>query len=187
MSLTVDPIITPRGPVRLRPMTSRDLDRIVELEGQLFGSSAWSYGMLADELGALGRWYIVADLDVKDEAGGDTVIGYAGSWFDGDVSQIMTIGVSPQYQRLSLGTMLLDALINRARQVHAGAILLEVAVNNAAAISLYERHGFERISTRRRYYQPGDIDAYVMRKILTTPTPSPGPIGHEALPQEDHE
>ena len=187
MSVPQDVRHTPRGPVRIRPMTSRDLDRIVELDEQLFGASAWSYGMLADELSALGRWYIVAELDVKDEAGGDTIIGYAGSWFDGDVSQVMTIGVAPDYQRLSLGTILLDALINRARHVHAHALLLEVAVHNTGAISLYERHGFKRISTRRRYYQPGDIDAYVMQKKLTTPTPSPGPIGHEALLQEDHE
>jgi len=33
-------------------------------------------------------------------------------------------------------------------------------------LRLYERHGFERLSLRRRYYQPGDVDAVVMRLLL---------------------
>jgi len=42
-------------------------------------------------------------------------------------------------------------------------VLLEVRADNETAIRLYRRHGFEQISVRRRYYQPGDIDALVMQ------------------------
>jgi [ribosomal protein S18]-alanine N-acetyltransferase len=45
-------------------------------------------------------------------------------------------------------------------------VLLEVRADNDAAIRLYERHGFERIAVRRRYYQPGDVDAHIMRRRL---------------------
>lgn len=45
--------------------------------------------------------------------------------------------------------------------------MLEVRADNAAAIGLYDRAGYTVVSTRRRYYQPGDIDALVMRKILS--------------------
>ena len=48
----------------------------------------------------------------------------------------------------------------------AGALLLEVRADNEAARRLYGTSGFEVISVRRRYYQPGDIDALVMRKHL---------------------
>ena len=41
--------------------------------------------------------------------------------------------------------------------------MLEVRADNAAAIRLYRRHGFERLAVRRGYYQPGDVDAWVMR------------------------
>ena len=44
--------------------------------------------------------------------------------------------------------------------------MLEVRADNAAAVGLYERSGFAVLSTRRRYYQPGDVDAIVMRKSL---------------------
>lgn len=181
----IDDIVTERGVVRLRPMASRDLDRIIELEVTLFDASAWSYGAFAQELATHGRWYIVAEHDVKDVAGGDTVVGYAGLWFDGDVAQIMTIGVDPAAQGLHIGAALLDALIDRARHLGAHAVLLEVAVTNDRAIELYTRRGFHTITTRKRYYQPGNIDAYVMQRPLTDHTSHPGPVGREAITMED--
>ena len=48
----------------------------------------------------------------------------------------------------------------------AEAVILEVRADNEPAIRLYRRHGYAVIQTRRRYYQPGDIDALVMRKLL---------------------
>ena len=46
-------------------------------------------------------------------------------------------------------------------------VLLEVRADNDAARRLYDRAGFEVISVRRRYYQPGDVDALVMRLLVT--------------------
>ena len=40
---------------------------------------------------------------------------------------------------------------------------LRPMADNDAAIGLYRRRGFERIAVRRRYYQPEDVDAWVMR------------------------
>ena len=42
-------------------------------------------------------------------------------------------------------------------------MLLEVRVDNIRAQKLYERFGFEPIGFRRGYYQPGNVDALVMR------------------------
>jgi ribosomal-protein-alanine N-acetyltransferase len=44
-------------------------------------------------------------------------------------------------------------------------MMLEVGVNNVSAIALYEKLGYENISTRKGYYGPG-LDALVMRKEL---------------------
>lgn len=44
------------------------------------------------------------------------------------------------------------------------SILLEVAVNNEAAVSLYKKIGFEIINIRKKYYD--QIDAYVMKKVI---------------------
>lgn len=154
----------------LRAMVPDDVPRVAELERQLFGPSAWSEAMIAGELHAPGRWYVVAV--VGPEPG--TVVGYAGLWFDGDVTQVMTIGVAPGAQRQGVGTALLTALVDRSRDLGAGAVLLEVRVDNDPAIALYERFGFEVLGRRRRYYQPEDVDAWTMRLELGDATVSPG-------------
>ncbi len=155
--------------VRLRPLRNADFDRVLELERQLFGRGAWTYGMLADELAGLGRWYIVAEPERLDRAGDQPVVGYAGLWFDGDVTQVMTIGVDPAVQRHGVGRQLLTALIERSRKVKAEAVLLEVRVDNAPAIEMYRDFGFEILGVRKRYYQPEDMDAYTMRLDLAVP------------------
>ena len=128
---------------RLRPLVATDVPLVAELERQLFGPSAWSEPMIAGELHAPGRWYLAA------VQGQDTLVGYAGLWFDGDAGQVMTIGVAPTLQRQGIGTL-----------------LLEVRVDKAPAMALYERFGFTILSRRRRYYQPEDADAWTMRLEL---------------------
>lgn len=146
----------------LRVMVAADVPQVAELERQLFGPSAWTEAMLAAELGAPGRWYLAAVVGAPEE----TVVGYAGLWFDGDVSQVMTIGVASPVQRQGVGTALLTALVDRSRELGASAVLLEVRVDNAPAMALYERFGFAVLSRRRRYYQPEDVDAWTMRLEL---------------------
>jgi ribosomal protein S18 acetylase RimI-like enzyme len=45
------------------------------------------------------------------------------------------------------------------------AIYLETAVDNAAAIAFYKRHGYDVIKTVPRYYSNG-VDALVLEKNL---------------------
>jgi len=140
----------------LRQLELPDLRRISELERELFGVGAWSHNLLRDEVTGHGRWYVVA----VDDAG--AVIGYAGIWFDGEVTQIMTIGVDPNYQRHGVGRQLLQVLINQSISLGATEMFLEVAVDNQPAINLYRSFGFLPLAIRKRYY-PGNLDAYTMR------------------------
>lgn len=149
-----------RAAASLRALLPADVPKVAELERQLFGVSAWSEAMVAGELHAPGRWYVTA------VEGADTVVGYAGLWFDGDVTQVMTIGVASAVQRQGIGAALLAALLDRSRELAASAVLLEVRVDNAPAMALYERFGFTVIARRRRYYQPEDADAWTMRLDL---------------------
>ena len=96
----------------------------------------------------------------------DGVLGYAGLDHGGDVADVMTIAVAPRAQGRGLGRVLLDELERRAAARGAGHVILEVRADNVAARALYERAGYALISTRRRYYQPGDVDALVLRKAL---------------------
>jgi len=149
--------------VVLRHLRFDDLDQVLALERTLFGPGAWTAGMFRDEIDGWGRWYLVAE---DRAATPPRMVGYAGLWFDGDVSQVMTIGVAPAAQRRGIGAALLGAIVAQSRELGAEAVLLEVRVDNDPAIRLYESFGFEPLGLRRRYYQPEDVDALTMRLLL---------------------
>ena len=152
--------------VRIRPLVWADVTRVAALEHELFGVSAWTMGMLTEELRGAGRWYVGAQ--PLDDGGHTPLVGYGGIWFDGDHVHIMTIGVEPAHQRSGIGQCLMATLVDRARELGAASVLLEVAVNNLAAIAMYERAGFVQIGLRKRYYQPEDTDAYTMQFQLAS-------------------
>lgn len=143
----------------LRAMRWWDIAPVMVLEHELFGEEAWSDAMFWSELAEhTSRHYLVAEA-------GDDIVGYAGlcSYAPHD-AYVQTIAVAPAHQRRGLGTRLLTALIDEAARRGCVRLDLEVRADNPVAIGLYERHGFERIGVRRRYYQPSGVDAVVMRR-----------------------
>jgi ribosomal-protein-alanine N-acetyltransferase len=83
-----------------------------------------------------------------------------------DESEILTIAVIPTLRRQGIARALLDLAMDRARDMGARMMFLEVAVSNHAAQALYDRTGFLRVGRRARYY-PGGADALVLRADLT--------------------
>ena len=153
--------------VTLRPMRWWDVETLLPLERELFGSDAWSaetwWGELA-QVGSRGapRWYVVACRPVASDGANESIAGYAGASVNGSEAEVMTIAVAPAAQGAGLGTRLLKALLQNACERGATQMLLEVRADNDAAGRLYARHGFEQIARRRGYY--GDTDGLVMRR-----------------------
>lgn len=148
--------------IRLRPMRWWDVPEILPLERELFGPSAWTAETFWSELAhPQTRWYVVAHRPPGSAASG--LIGYAGLLAPGPEADVQTIAVAPNAQGRGVGGVLIDALIEQARCRGAAGLLLEVRADNEPAIALYTGRGFERIAIRRRYYQPEDVDAWVMR------------------------
>ncbi|WP_437050363.1 ribosomal protein S18-alanine N-acetyltransferase [Streptomyces sp. enrichment culture] len=145
-----------------------DIDPVLRLERELFPEDAWSRGMFWSELahargpGATRR-YLVAERD-------DRIVGYAGLAASGDVGDVQTIAVARDQWGTGLGSRLLAGLLRAATAFECAEVLLECRVDNVRAQKLYERFGFEPIGLRRGYYQPGNVDALVMR--LTDPATS---------------
>lgn len=86
-----------------------------------------------------------------------------------DEAEILSIGVSPNWQRSGLGTRLLEGLARAARRGEAKRIFLEVAEDNGPAIALYRKLGFSEIGRRKRYYErPGSqpVDALMLALVL---------------------
>ena len=149
-------------PVTLRDLEWTDLETLAALETRLFGPDAWSVETWWTELAERPRRDYVVAVGREVE-----IVGYTGLDLAGDVADVMTIATAPQAQGRGIGRLLLDELVARATRHGAHAVLLEVRADNAPARGLYERNGFEVLSVRRRYYQPGDVDAIVMRRLIT--------------------
>jgi len=152
------------GELVLREMTWRDIPALTALEPALFADDAWSEQTWWAELaGRPRRSYVVAEQ-------GGVVVGYAGVDRHGEVADVMTIAVATEAQGQGLGSLLMDWLIDAARCGGAEHLMLEVRADNMAAQRLYSKRGFAMLTVRRRYYQPGDVDAHIMRLHLETPT-----------------
>ena len=80
-------------------------------------------------------------------------------------------GVTPAARRKGVAQALLAAGLGAARGRGAAQAFLEVAVDNEAAIALYQRLGFHRAGKRLYYYDrgaAGRMDALVMRLDLAS-------------------
>lgn len=151
--------------MRLRDAGWRDLAGMADLEARSFPVDAWSAATFwAEHAGRPRRSYVVA----LDDA--DQLCGYAGLDLAGEVADVMTIAVDPGHRGSGLGARLLEELHTRASAAGAGAVMLEVRADNAAARALYSAHGYTVVHTRSGYYpssagEPA-VDALVMRKEL---------------------
>ena len=141
--------------VIVRPMRWPDIEPVHRLETEMFTVDPWSIEQFWSELAQPTRSYVVA-------VDGDRIIGYAGAFLLAPDSDVQTIAVSPLDQGRGIGATLLRSLIDEASAAGCRQMLLEVRSDNPAAIGMYERFGFERISMRRDYYERG-IDAVIMR------------------------
>ena len=144
--------------VTVEPMRWWHIGEVAALEGELFPDDRWSVEQFWSELAQPTRSYVV----VMD---GDRIVGYAGLYVLAPQSDVQTIAVRADSQGKGVGAALLTALLDEAARLGASEILLEVRSDNYAAVSMYTRHGFERISHRRAYYPDGG-DADIMRLRL---------------------
>lgn len=82
----------------------------------------------------------------------------------GGEAEILTFCTHPTHRRKGYAHNLLHTMLNRASNI-AKTVFLEVAVDNLAAITLYEKQGFRRIGHRPAYFTTpqGLKDAIVMR------------------------
>ncbi|MFI6344576.1 ribosomal protein S18-alanine N-acetyltransferase [Streptomyces sp. NPDC050560] len=164
-----------------------DIDPVLVLERALFPDDAWSRGMFWSELAhARGpgstRRYVVAEAPEGHERPG-ALLGYAGLAVSGDLADVQTIAVDGDHWGTGLGARLLAELLRHATAFECAEVMLEVRVDNTRAQKLYHRFGFEPIGVRRGYYQPGNVDALVMRLAdpalaRATETPADGPAKH---------
>jgi ribosomal-protein-alanine N-acetyltransferase len=85
--------------------------------------------------------------------------------------EVLTVGVTGAARRRGVASALMTAALGAARAARVEAVFLEVAVDNAGAVALYEGLGFRPAGVRPGYYQRGPdgrADALVMRLGLNS-------------------
>lgn len=151
-----------RAHVVIRSMRWWEIPTVESIESQLFPSDPWSIEQWWRELASDHTHYWVLALETPDGGESGELVGYAGLSIQSPEGDVQTIAISPQHQGRGLGSQLLEHLLNHAHERRVSSIFLEVRSDNAPAIALYEKRGFERISKRSRYY-PDGTDALIYR------------------------
>ena len=147
--------------ISYRVATAFDLPVFVSLDKELFPYSPWSASQYKEEFSSPTRHFVVA----VDEA--QSIIGYAGVFAPGGAeADVLTVGVVPSHRGKGIARHLMALITDWAHKQGSTAMMLEVKVDNAEAIGLYESLGYSKLNTRKDYFGPG-LHALVMRLELS--------------------
>ena len=97
---------------------------------------------------------------------GKEVVGFAIVDLLGDRSELIDLCVAPLYRHKGIGNILLNKVIEVSIENKCENITLEVKTDNTFAINLYKKNEFRIANIRKKYYNNGSIDAYVMQREL---------------------
>lgn len=138
----------------IREMTAADIPRALRTDNAAF-EKPWAAGDFEAELAKDYAHYYIC----QDEGG---TVGYGGIWCIYETAELIRIAVNAP--RKGYGSLIMQRLINGAKERGCEKLLLEVRRTNTAARALYKKFGFSEISVRKGYYD-GE-DAIIMEKRL---------------------
>ncbi len=94
----------------------------------------------------------------------DKIIGFLLYSLIYDRIEIEQFEVTTKERRKGIGNKLLNYLVEKYQDNNIKNITLEVKEDNIAAINLYKKYGFKKVSTREKYYD--GINGILMEKTL---------------------
>jgi len=146
----------------IREAVLADLDQLVALEQSAFKTDQFSrrtFRYLLTRAHAINLVYET----------GDQVIAYCTLLFHTGTSlaRVYSLAVSPEHQGKGLARQLMVAIESHAVEHGCVALRLEVRVDGAAAIKLYESLGYKKIGRVDDYYEDGEA-AYRYEKRLNS-------------------
>ena len=141
----------------IRPATPADLPAILALERSCLESARWSEQQYFEILSAPHRNLLL----VAEDAG--TILGFVALFTASVEWELGNIAISEAARRRGIGSGLLAAAQDVAREHGAEAIHLEVRESNTAARALYARAEFAESGRRPAYYHDPEEDALLYK------------------------
>ena len=97
---------------------------------------------------------------------GNLLIAYVSYYHFETEMEIINLAVRTEKRRQGLGERLLRAVLQGAAKVGIRKATLEAREGNLAAISLYEKNGFQRAGARKHYYSDTGENAIIYVRLL---------------------
>ena len=79
-----------------------------------------------------------------------------------DQAFVNNIATVAQYRNSGVASKLMESMLTKCKNLKIKSISLEARVSNQAAINLYKKFGFSKISRRKRIYSDPVEDGWVM-------------------------
>ncbi len=90
------------------------------------------------------------------------VVGYIGNWFVQDECHVGSIATKREARGRGVAEALIVYTAQQGLKEDLSYVILEVRVNNLAAINLYKKLGFKQVGLRKGYYRDTGEDALLM-------------------------
>lgn len=148
--------------VNIRLMKEEDLKEVLLIEKESF-SDAWTRKHYLYELND-NPFSVLYVIENKEE-----IIGYIAFMITFHVGQLSKIAINKKYRNHNYATLLMEKMIEHLLKIHnevVETISLEVRASNYQAIKFYEKHNFEIILRKERYYQDGEDAYYMLRRLI---------------------
>lgn len=149
------------APPRVRRAVLSDLDDLVALEQATFDNDRISRAQYRRHLDSDSACVLVASAGPHRLLGAAVVFFRRGS----AVARLYSLATRPQARGKGVGSALVAAAEQLARQRGGDRLRLEVRLENSAAIRLYEGSGYRRFARVAGYYADG-MDAWRYEKRL---------------------
>ena len=152
--------------MHIRRMESRDIEAILAIQAvspEIAQWAAWDYERVAR--GEMTGWVAEEAGQVRErgiEQVIEQVVGFLIARSVVNDVEILNLAVDPEARRQGVGSALLAEAVSWSRGLEAKKALLEVRASNLAALQFYERHHFQAIGKRPRYYMDPVDDALVL-------------------------
>ncbi len=144
--------------ISIRAFKKSDAQSVALIEKECF-SKPWSENAILESFCSNTVFFCAENSLCK-------IVGYAGMQHVLDEGYVTNVAVLPQYRGFSVGTRLVEALIDYGIKNDMSFISLEVRESNNPAISLYEKHGFSRVGKRKNFYDAPKEDAVIMTRVI---------------------